>query len=482
MTKIFKLVVIFMLVSMMAMVVSAQDSESIEYDETVTGELDSQTYEQSYSFEGEEGDTIIIRMTATSEEPRLDSYLFLEDAQGNELAFDDDSAGNLNSLLGPFTLPEDGTYTVIASRFQQENGTSEGTYDLRVSMADTLEIELNESLEIELNADDMVGIYTFVAEESAIYQLNYRLLDGDGGADLSARTPAGEYLVGFSVDSYNNASFTVLSLEEGEEITLFARYYETYETQDSQGNGVRLELSIESVEPESIELDFEEATEISGVLDTVDSVAYYLFEAESGQTLEIAGTAPDGGDFEVYVIIPAGYTSFYGSTMYQQEGDVLVPPQIVTQTGKFVLVVHRTNIYESNVPDDEAIAYDLTLALSGTPELEAGNAIEDSIDSSLQIYENAYIYYGTEGETITISLDGLSDNYALSFAISLDFQGDGANSFYANFNSSVSGRVSYEVTLPVDGAYVVRVYDGAYNPESEPGDYRLLVESDATDE
>ncbi|MEO1163893.1 MAG: PPC domain-containing protein, partial [Chloroflexota bacterium] len=108
--------ILFVLVGM-SFAVSAQDSTNLTYGDSATGQIDNETYEDFYTFEGNAGDTIIIMMTATDDAPnRLDSYLILRDAEGIQLAFDDDGAQNLNSRIGPFTLPEDRTYTIVATR------------------------------------------------------------------------------------------------------------------------------------------------------------------------------------------------------------------------------------------------------------------------------------------------------------------------------------------------------------------------------
>jgi HEAT repeat protein len=57
-----------------------------------------------------------------------DNYLRLENAQGTELAQDDDSGGNLNARI-VFRAPEDGWYRIIVTSFA--NGAS-GDYTLRV--------------------------------------------------------------------------------------------------------------------------------------------------------------------------------------------------------------------------------------------------------------------------------------------------------------------------------------------------------------
>ena len=57
-----------------------------------------------------------------------DNYLRLENAQGVQLAFDDDSGGFPNARI-VFRAPEDGWYRIIVTSFA---GGASGPYTLRV--------------------------------------------------------------------------------------------------------------------------------------------------------------------------------------------------------------------------------------------------------------------------------------------------------------------------------------------------------------
>ena len=51
----------------------------------------------------------------------IDAYLRLEDANGKQLAEDDDSGGNLDARI-IFTAPRDGIYRVVATSCSPANG------------------------------------------------------------------------------------------------------------------------------------------------------------------------------------------------------------------------------------------------------------------------------------------------------------------------------------------------------------------------
>lgn len=482
MRDLFKIATLIVALALSIMATTAQNTQLISYDEVISGELSNEAYEQFYTFEGQEGDTIVIRMSATSEEPRLDSYLYLRDENGEELAFDDDMGGNLNSLIGPYTLPYSGTYTVVATRFQQANGSSEGTYEVVVSLADFESLEVNQNVDIIMTEPEQVEFFSFTANETGIYELNMSLLNGNVGADVSVRDQSGNFYAGTGVDSHNTSNFAVLPLEAGEMVTLFVRYYSNYGPNgvvDDQSEA-EIRIRMETVEAVDLEVVENQPVQITGELADADSVNYYHFEAFTGQELEITGGAPNGGDFELFITTPQGYNAFYGSTFYM-EGEVLVPNQVLMADGDYILVINQGNL-PPEAQTDGTVAYDITLNVSAIEELVSGVAVEGTIDNSNGYYEDTFVYAGTEGESITFNLTSLDENYAPSFSIEL-FPQEQTQEYYTGFNanfhsSATNGTINYQVTLPQDGDYIIRIHNSAYSPEQQAGTYTLTLETD----
>ncbi|MEB3882161.1 DVUA0089 family protein [Lyngbya sp. CCY1209] len=114
-----------------------EDAEQLELNgPEVTGRLEEgdsvlpvdESFYDLYMFEGEAGQRVILEMTSRE----FDPYLILMDAEGAELAQDDDSGGDKNARI-EVTLPESGIYTFLANSY--EAGQS-GTYQLRLRSAD----------------------------------------------------------------------------------------------------------------------------------------------------------------------------------------------------------------------------------------------------------------------------------------------------------------------------------------------------------
>ena len=87
----------------------------IEYNETVHSTLAENANEERWEFSGHAGDLILLDMRADGS--NLDCYLTLLDPFGNPLATDDDSGEGLNARIGPYRLPSDGIYTILAGRY-----------------------------------------------------------------------------------------------------------------------------------------------------------------------------------------------------------------------------------------------------------------------------------------------------------------------------------------------------------------------------
>lgn len=104
---------------------------SLSYGDTVTGTLDDMHYEDRWTFEGQSGDVISVVMETDSEDAGgLDGYLLLEGPDGARLAEVDDGLASVMPMLEAFSLPADGTYTLVATRFGFANGGSAGPYTL----------------------------------------------------------------------------------------------------------------------------------------------------------------------------------------------------------------------------------------------------------------------------------------------------------------------------------------------------------------
>jgi len=92
---------------------------TITYGETVESAIESGEQE-AWTFEGNAGDQIAISMVGA--EDLTDTYLELYGPDGTLLTIDDDSGEGFFALIQEYTLPQTGTYRIIARAFSDESG------------------------------------------------------------------------------------------------------------------------------------------------------------------------------------------------------------------------------------------------------------------------------------------------------------------------------------------------------------------------
>ncbi len=179
----------------------------IEYGMTIDGELTPDALRTYYTFRGDAGDTIIITMISTGN--TWDTYLHLypELEKDFPLVSNDDGAGNLNSLIGPYVLPEDGLYTIEATSFGNDDT---GTFTLTLQRAEIISLEFGENAEGRLSGASSYLYYQFSAEQGDIIDLT---VEGGAvvGTALVLNGPEG-YQVAYS-DSYSGADPTIRAFQ-----------------------------------------------------------------------------------------------------------------------------------------------------------------------------------------------------------------------------------------------------------------------------
>ena len=112
---------------------------AIRYGEQVVGSITDGTPRIQYVFSGRQGDSVVIDLQQDPAQGDLDAYLLLEDAQGQRLAFNDDAADgqaqtSTDARIAGFRLPVDGDYVIVATRFLEDEGETEGAFVLSLAL------------------------------------------------------------------------------------------------------------------------------------------------------------------------------------------------------------------------------------------------------------------------------------------------------------------------------------------------------------
>ncbi len=114
--------------------------------ETIDGELNNRQFSKYYRFEAQADDIISVRMSRGAA-GALDSFVVLADAGLTELVSDDDSGGGQNALIDQYRIPNTGTYYIIATRFDRENGQTSGAFRLELQSFGNAFDEIPEGVE-----------------------------------------------------------------------------------------------------------------------------------------------------------------------------------------------------------------------------------------------------------------------------------------------------------------------------------------------
>ncbi|MCL4250646.1 MAG: pre-peptidase C-terminal domain-containing protein [Anaerolineae bacterium] len=296
----------------------ALQSSSFEYGMTVNGDLTEAETFDDYSFQGDAGDTILITMIG---DDGLDTYLTLYQGVDKSVSLltNDDGAGGLNSLIGPYTLPADGVYTVEATSFSR---TAAGTYTLTLERAEVSTLEYGDSVEASLTENRQFLYYQFEGTEGDIIDL--KVEDGATiGTSLVVNGPDG-YQVGYS-DSYSGADPLVNDLQ----LTATGTYTVLVRTLEPNTAGkitvVLEQATLESLDEGPLMLEFSDAVTRNTMVFTgnEDEAVTLTLTVQDGESGSPSVSVTQNGSSITY-ISASTVTELSVSFVVPGDGDVLV--------------------------------------------------------------------------------------------------------------------------------------------------------------
>jgi hypothetical protein len=182
MRKMFGILLVALLFSTMA-VSGVFAQEALTFGEWVEGALSNSEYEVEYTFDGAAGDLVLIQMIQKPGTYELDPSLVLMDSGGDRVAINEDFL--YSGAVIVTELPADGTYTLLATRYEGSTGSSEGDYWLRADIVEPL--TAGSSVEATLDSNF----------ETAVPTLFVLTPDSDTTVRLGFSQELGELFAGF---------------------------------------------------------------------------------------------------------------------------------------------------------------------------------------------------------------------------------------------------------------------------------------------
>lgn len=454
---------------------AAQDSVFPIEPGSVEGSINDSFFSQRYSFQAQTGQTVVIRMETTS--GNLDPLLFLFDAAEQYITDNDDfEEGNRDAQI-TFEPPADGTYIVEATRFQQESGTSSGTYRL------TLEFPEDPGTQPE---QDPLSV-------SPQFGVDYEFLEFEafGIGSLDEETDRRYFALGGRQGQFVRM---VLTRTEGDVIPLLNILDENFTVISRVAESRENERVVYAVLPETgwylVEVTRQEGSGAFSLYTTLVSDTVLTQE-------EPIEAAFDPSTQSLSYVFNATINERVFINLTVLEGEGIVPELSIIDLGQVTLEQRQSQGVQTRVT--------LTVPRSGPYIVQARNLgeggagrirlqlrrIEADI-SKLRIEEASYNeeykgsisedspidYYrfsGKAGELVTIEMSPLeAEENALDPYIILADSELNELAFNDNVGASRSARVA-QFSLPADGDYFILATRTGLSRGTTEGDYEMAL-------
>jgi len=155
----------------------------MDYGMALEGTIDDDVPERYYRFDAERGDVITVTMSVN--DGNLDPLVRLTDTNFSELVMDDDSGGNKNARIAAYTLPNTGTYYLLATRAGGQGGKTAGAYTLEltgrpgVGGGQVLEIVYGATVNGLIDDQNSAEQYLFVGQQGDVIRISMERTSGD---------------------------------------------------------------------------------------------------------------------------------------------------------------------------------------------------------------------------------------------------------------------------------------------------------------
>ncbi len=298
--------------------VSSANGSALRYGDSIVNRISPGTPQLYYSFQAARGDIVNISMQRIS--GNLDSFLQVTDSNGVVLASDDEvpNSGSLDAEISNLAIPQDGLYVIVASRFGQAAGTSEGGFYLTVqeskdsgvgnSPQAPLPLMPNIPLEGDVTSDHIAQYYRFEAKAGDIVSVTMEkltgnldsylaLLDGTGN-QIAANDDAQDGSQNAGIDNFyvlTDGQYTVIATRNGGDQGKGAGRFRL--TLTTQGNAAK------SISPDVRFIPY--GSTLTGNIDDTTTEILYAFFGHQGDVITVSMNRADG-DLDPYLAILDG--------------------------------------------------------------------------------------------------------------------------------------------------------------------------------
>lgn len=289
---------------------------TVPFNQPVTGSLSPDEPLQFYCFTGKAGDIVSVGLNSGD----FNAFLTLSPFGINDgtIRSDDNSGGNTNALIGPFSLPVDGVYLVVV---RSNDGVTTGNYSLLLDRVEMQTISYGETVQADFTPETQSLYYRFDGLNGEIVDIH---VDSHGTVDTQLTlVDASIYALTSDDDSANGYDPELLNIMLGQT----GAYFIKLNRYDAQGAG-RVSLSLTLKPPPSLEDGPQEV-----ILNAKHMQSDLVFQGVAGEQVrlkaEINGDyAPSISVFQNSQLIAsfstADLTVFSGEFLIAEDGEVHV--------------------------------------------------------------------------------------------------------------------------------------------------------------
>jgi hypothetical protein len=156
-------------------IIAQEDATTINYGDTVEGQITTDAFEVKYRFEGKQNEVVILRMDAEPRDTGLQTPAFK--VLSNQTSIIDSTrifTLSLTVAYAVFQLPRDGEYIIVATR--REGKTSQDTGGYKMSLNNALPLTAN--IPISDNASDTLEKF-YVVDSTEPFTIAYSRVSGN---------------------------------------------------------------------------------------------------------------------------------------------------------------------------------------------------------------------------------------------------------------------------------------------------------------
>ncbi|MEO8607614.1 MAG: PPC domain-containing protein [Chloroflexota bacterium] len=399
----------------------------IAIGDTVNGTLSGGSLTASYTFQGEAGQVVTI--TATSED--FDSYLRLKDSSGNELATDDDSAGNLDSRIAFYALPSTDTYTIVVESFDSAGGS----YTLSLSEAEIQSIEYSQSINGALSAGQATAGYRFSGEAGDVITITMRSSAFDSYLSLSQAGDSSYALI-TDDDSAGGSDARIgpYTLPTSGDYIITASSYDATVT-----GAYTLELDRAVLSP----IEFDQPVTVDITAD--NATQYFSFEGKTGDVINVE--ADSGGSVDTSLTLTG--PDSYQVTSDDDSGkdfDPEISHLVLSSDGTYTIGLSAYSAGDNGT---------VKLTLTRAPLRSLDDGPQD-VRLNEKITQDVLTFTGAAGQSYRLWVEVRGSVGSPNLTITQN------GTSVATGSASTSSALMVEFTVPDDGAVTVQITDYSY--------------------